>query len=94
MSAPPVVELKTRPWRHYTLDGETHVDGVKIASVTQVLGVIDKSGPLQHYAAQKTLEGVCAAVAESRAFCPSIQAVRSWLSPWAKSEDARRWARW
>lgn len=62
MSAPPVVELHTRPYRRYSIGGEFEIDGVKIASVTQVLGVIDKSGPLQHYASTQTIEGIVALI--------------------------------
>jgi len=51
-------------YRHYRHNGSTTVDGhdgpLEILSVTQALGIIDKSGPLQHYAAKMTLEGVCA----------------------------------
>lgn len=41
-----------RAWRHYT------VNGVIVPSVSQVVGVIDKSGPLQWYAARVTREGI------------------------------------
>jgi hypothetical protein len=39
-------------WRHYTVHGEV------VASVSQIVGVVDKSGPLQGYAARVTREGV------------------------------------
>lgn len=47
-----------RPWRHYQCDGEREVNGLKIASVTQILGVLDKSA-LVAWAANKTVEGIC-----------------------------------
>lgn len=39
-------------WRHYT------VDGAVVASVSQIIGVVDKSGPLQGYAARVTREAI------------------------------------
>lgn len=39
-------------WRHYT------VNGVIVPSVSTIIGVVDKSGPLQGYAARCTREGV------------------------------------
>jgi len=51
--------LHDKPWRHYTCDGERETpNGLKIASVTQVLGVLDKSGPLVGWATNLTTEAV------------------------------------
>lgn len=48
-------------YRHYRYNGSrTTPNGLEILSVTQALGVLDKSGPLQGYAAKITLEGVAA----------------------------------
>lgn len=57
--APDVWSFHEKPYRHYRLSGETHTPaGLEILSVTQAIGVIDKSGPLQGYAAKMTIEGV------------------------------------
>lgn len=46
-------------YRHYRLNDQTHTpEGLEILSVTQALGVLDKSGPLQGYAARETLNGI------------------------------------
>lgn len=45
-------------WRHYRCDEKMETpSGLKIASVTQVNGVLDKSRPLMAYAANVTIEG-------------------------------------
>lgn len=63
-----------KPHRHYELLGERSVpnvdgimvgdgttpDTIEILSVTQALGILDKSAPLQYYAARMTTEGACA----------------------------------
>lgn len=47
-----------KPYRHYQYRGKKVTpNGLEILSVTQALGIIDKSTPLQHYAARMTLEG-------------------------------------
>jgi hypothetical protein len=53
-----------KPYRHYEYHGskttpptESDPDGLEILSVTQALGILDKSGPLQGYAARETLVG-------------------------------------
>lgn len=45
-------------WRHYTIDGTV------VPSVSQIVGVIDKSGPLQWYAARITREGIIRLLAD------------------------------
>jgi hypothetical protein len=61
------VDFFESPWRHYLVNGDDkgrdHIwtpeePWGRVASVTQAIGVVDKSGPLQHYASNKTLEGI------------------------------------
>lgn len=54
-------------WRHYRCDGKTETpNGLKIASVTQILGVLDK-GALVGWAANKSIEG-CWALAGQKGY--------------------------
>lgn len=46
----------TMPWRHYRFAGQMEVNGLKIASVTQILGVLDAPA-LVGWAANMTAEG-------------------------------------
>ncbi|MGH8522893.1 MAG: hypothetical protein ACREXY_01320 [Gammaproteobacteria bacterium] len=49
----------SKPYRHYRYNDQTETpNGLEILSVTQALGVLDKSGPLQGYAARETVRGV------------------------------------
>lgn len=46
-------------YRHYEYEGKCETPGgLEILSVTQALGVLDKSGPLSGYAARETLRGI------------------------------------
>lgn len=55
---PPVWTFHTKPWRHYQCDGSrTTPGGLEVLSVTQALGVLDKSGPLVGWAVRLTYEG-------------------------------------
>jgi hypothetical protein len=54
----PDCKCKTH-WRHYRCDDKLETpSGLKIASVTQALGVLDKSRPLMAWATNVTMEGV------------------------------------
>lgn len=57
MADTPEWELRTKPYRHYRYDGKaTTPSGLKIASVTQILGVLDNPA-LIGWAANVTAEG-------------------------------------
>lgn len=52
--------------RFYTCDGERAIHSLPIISVTTALGVIDKSGPLVHWATERVIQGVCDLPASQR----------------------------
>ncbi len=83
-----------KPHRHYQLHGSRTVpniqriaagdgtvpDELEILSVTQALGIIDKSGPLQGYAAKMTLSGVARILREFGLQKDSDGLLPKWIS--------------
>lgn len=64
------VDFFEKPWRHYTITpagGEPE----RVVSVTQAIGIVDKSGPLQHYAATETLRGIATVALDKRGRLPN-----------------------
>lgn len=75
----PVITFSEKPYRHYCINPDEakhrhpwtpEEPWGRVPSVSTIVGIIDKSGPLQGYAARCTLEGIATLLAEHRGHAP------------------------
>lgn len=96
-----------KPWRHYQLNGKRRTPkpaDLEILSVTQALGILDKSGPLVGWAAKTTVAGLHAMLSDPDGIrictgcwhatheddCHTPDCADGRLIPWALPADPRK----